>query len=48
MSMKVEFALGMGTATGTIVKKNEKTVIIKTASGKTIKRHVEKHDVREI
>ena len=44
--MKVTFMLGLGTAEGTVVKENEKTVIVKLPSGKTIKRHKEKHKVK--
>ena len=46
--MNVTFMLGTGTAKGTIIKENEKTVIIQMPDGKTIKRHVEKHNVRMI
>ena len=44
--MKATFMLGTTTATGTIIKENEKTVIIQMPDGRTIKRHVEKHNVR--
>ena len=44
--MDVTFMLGTGTAKGTIIKENEKTVIIQMPDGRTIKRHVEKHNVR--
>ena len=46
--MNVTFMLGTGTAKGTIIKENEKTVIIQMPNGKKIKRHVEKHNVRMI
>lgn len=46
--MQVQFILGTGTATGEVVKPNNKTVIVKLPSGKHIKRHIEKHKVKEI
>ena len=46
--MKVEFMLGTSTATGEVIRKNDATVIVKLPSGKEIKRHIEKHNVREI
>ena len=42
---KVTFMLGLGTAKGDIIKINDKTVIVKLPSGKTVKRHIEKHNV---
>ena len=42
---KATFMLGLGTAKGEIIKVNGKTVIVKLPSGKTVKRHIEKHNV---
>lgn len=33
-------------SSGTLLKKNPKTVIVRLESGKVIKRHIEKHDVK--
>ena len=44
---KVEFVLGTRTARGQVVKVNEKTVLVQLPGGKVIKRHIEKHNVRE-
>ena len=43
---KVIFGLGINAGTGEIVRVNDKTVIVKLPSGKKIKRHIEKHNVR--
>jgi hypothetical protein len=45
---KVVFILGLGNGQGEIVKTNAKTVIVKVPGGDSIKRHIEKHNVREI
>jgi len=42
----VEFDLGITIAKGEVVKENQHTVIVKLSNGKTIKRHIEKHNVR--
>jgi len=42
----VYFNLGNKRVQGEIIKTNEKTVLVKY-NGKIIKRHKEKHDVRE-
>jgi hypothetical protein len=33
-------------SSGTLIKKNARTVIVKLEDGRTIKRHIEKHQVR--
>lgn len=43
---KVTIMLGIGTSKGEIIKVNTETVIVKLPSGKTVKRHIEKHNVR--
>jgi preprotein translocase subunit YajC len=43
---KVIFMLGLGTAKGEIIKVNSDTVVIKIPTGKTVKRHLLKHNVR--
>ena len=43
---KVIFVLGINTGTGEIIRVNDKTVIVRLPSGKKIKRHIEKHNVR--
>jgi len=45
--MIVSFQLGGKTVKGEVVKENEKTVLVKY-NGSIIKRHKEKHDVREV
>jgi len=42
---RVGFQLGTGTCEGTVVKVNNKTVIVELPDGKRIKRHVDKHMV---
>lgn len=42
---RVEFELGIGYDQGEVVKVNGKTVVVRLANGKTIKRHIEKHGV---
>ena len=43
---KITFMLGLGTSKGEVMKINNETVIVKLPSGKTVKRHKKKHDVR--
>lgn len=45
--MRMSFRLGSKRATGELVKTNDKTVLVKMPNGKVIKRHIEKHAVRE-
>ena len=45
---KATFMLGLGIVKGEIIKINEQTVIVKLPSGKTIKRHIEKHNVETL
>ncbi len=50
MSKEVTFDLGPAKvrATGTVVKKNPKTVWVRLSTGNVIKRNITKHNVQEV
>jgi hypothetical protein len=42
---RVSFVLGLGYSEGTVLRVNEKTVVILLKNGMEVKRHIEKHGV---